>query len=263
MLFLLVLGTSTFSKRDEASLYSFFCVFYLNLFLDLLKLLHIAFTLIFWTCTLKKRPFLWFCSWFYTIRSLYYSEFCISLRISRFLEEQSRHFLLYAEDPANLQLVYHFYTTQYHLESFTKTLQFHPQIRPFYAERLLSPCDFTKYYSITLSLAILAYPVLRQKHTSLPISRRRHQKNRESTLYFARELNCYTICYPHFLSGKTRLTWPQIPLLVSLPLVGSNSIRKTGVFYAIIDKVPRTISRFRNIAKQESFVSKHRSIRVI
>jgi len=40
--------------------------------------------------------------------------------------------------PANLQLAYHFYTMQYHLESFTKTLQFHPQIRPFYAEQLLS-----------------------------------------------------------------------------------------------------------------------------
>jgi len=33
----------------------------------------------------------------------------------------------------------------------------------------LAPCDFTEYYSITLSLAILAYPVFRQKHTLLPI----------------------------------------------------------------------------------------------
>jgi hypothetical protein len=58
LLFLLVLGMSTFSRRDETSLYSLFCDFYPNLFLDLLKLLHIALTLVFWTCTLKKRPFL-------------------------------------------------------------------------------------------------------------------------------------------------------------------------------------------------------------
>ena len=69
----------------------------------------------------------------------------------------------------------------------------------------LAPCDFTEYYSITLSLAILAYPVLQQKHTLLPILQRRYRKNRESTLHFARELFCYTICYPYFLFSKTRL----------------------------------------------------------
>jgi hypothetical protein len=145
--------------------------------------LHIALTFVFWTCTLKKRPFLWFCSWFYTIRSLYYSEFCISLRISRFLEEQT--FTLRRKPRINLRLrprTYNLHTTStlrnitsnpsqkpcnfiyiYKYDPFTPNNYFILQFDCFdYLDKsyYLAPCDFTEYYSITLSLAILAYPVL-------------------------------------------------------------------------------------------------------
>jgi hypothetical protein len=108
--------------------------------------------------------------------------------------------------PANLQLAYYFYTMQYHPNPSQKPCNFIRKYDPFtpndYFPLAISP-NITRLLYL---LAILAYPVLQQKHTSLPILQRRHRKNRESTLHFTRELFCYTICYPHFLSGKTRLT---------------------------------------------------------
>jgi hypothetical protein len=65
----------------------------------------------------------------------------------------------YAREPTTCIPLLHYAISP---ESFTKTLQFHlhPQIQPFYAKQLLSSCNSTEYYSITLPLAILAYLVL-------------------------------------------------------------------------------------------------------
>ena len=140
------------------------------MFLDLLKVpriyvpLHIALTLVFWTFTLKKSPlFLDFVLDFILLEACIRNLVLVCGLVDFW---RSRH-LLYAENPIQTYAYARELTTCIPLlhyaispESFTKTLQFHLQIRPFYAEQLLSSCDFTEYYSITLSLAILANLVL-------------------------------------------------------------------------------------------------------
>jgi hypothetical protein len=134
--------------------------------------LHIALTLVFWTSTLKKSPlFLDFILDFIVLEAYIIRIFVLACKLVDFWRSKVDIYFM----PktlyklmlmlANLQLAYHFYTTQYHPNPSQKpcknrTIPFLLQIRPFYAEQLLSSCDFTEYYSITLSLAILAYPVL-------------------------------------------------------------------------------------------------------
>ena len=150
MLFYL-LGTSNKSKRDKASLYSLFCVFYPQIPDFVLDFILLEAYII--------RNFVLACG----LVDFWRSKADILLYAKNPVQTYA-----YAREPTTCIPLLHYAILP---KSFTKTLQFHLhlQIWPFYAERLLSSCDFTEYYSITLSLAILAYPVFRQKHTLLPI----------------------------------------------------------------------------------------------
>ena len=138
----------------------------------------------FWTYTLKKRPFFLDFVLYFIIKSLYYSEFCISLQISRFLEEPTFTPML-----ANLRLAYHPNPLQKPC-NFIFYCKYNPFIPNDYFPLVIPP-NVTRLLRL---LAILAYPVLQQRHTSLPILQRRHRKNRDLTLHFARELFYYTTC---------------------------------------------------------------------
>jgi len=103
--------------------------------------------------------------------------------------------------PTNLQLVYYFHTMQYYpnplqkLHSFIYYYKYNPFTPNDYFPLTIPPNTTRLLYL----LAILAYPVPRQRHTSLPILQRRHRKNRDSIRHFAQRLFSSTIRYTYIL----------------------------------------------------------------
>ena len=141
-----VLGTSTFSRRDETSLYSLFCDFYLNLFLDLLKLLHIALTLVFWTCTLKKRPFLWFCSWFILLEAYIIRNFVLACKLVDFWRSKVDIFYFM---PKTLQ------TYDLHTTFILCNITSNPSQKPCNFIRKYDPFTPNDYFPLAISLNII------------------------------------------------------------------------------------------------------------
>jgi hypothetical protein len=167
----------------------------------------------------------------YTIKSLYYSDFCISLRISRFFGGAKQTFYFTPKTPykltltpANLRLAYYFYTTQYYLESFTKTLQFHPQIQPLYAKQLLSFAirllrlfkqillsSSLRFHRILLDYFVFSYTSLSgtttKTHFAPDFTKETPEKSRIDTLLRARALLLYDLLSSLLIrQNKTHLT---------------------------------------------------------
>ena len=151
------------------------------MFLDLLKVpkihvpLYIALTLVFWTSILKKSPLLLdFVLDFILLKAYIIRNFVLACGLVDFWKSR---YLLYAEDPANLQLAYHFYTMQYYSNPLQKPCNFICKYNPFMPNNYFPLAVLPNVTWLLYLLAILAYLVLQQKHTLFPILQRRYRKN--------------------------------------------------------------------------------------
>ena len=120
---------------------------------------------------------------------------------------------------------------------------YHYKCDHFYAERLLSSLLSSLFHRTVpdylIFLAIyLAYPVLQQGHSLLPIPRRRHLKVRFDTSPYAEALQPYNMLVYTTFSIKTRLSYPRILPLLACFQLDPIAYAKSGALYKAIHKSP-------------------------
>jgi hypothetical protein len=117
--------------------------------------------------------------------------------------------------PANLQVVYYFYTMQYYPNPSQKPYNFifYCKYDPFTPNNYFALCNSTEYYSITLSFSYISLSGITTKtHFTPDFTKETLEKSRFDTSLYARALLLYDLLSSLLIrQNKTYLTSNSTP----------------------------------------------------